>query len=38
MLQLTPDEQTWLDAYRQSLQEHFPELIEGHDHSVGHFG
>ena len=28
MLQLTPDEQIWLDAYRQSLQEHFPELIE----------
>ena len=28
MLQLTPDEQSWLEAYRQTLREHFPRLIE----------
>src|SRR5688572_27391265 len=28
MLQLTPDEQTWLEAYRQTLREHFPQQIE----------
>ena len=27
-LKLTPDEQTWLDAYRQALRERFPDLIE----------
>ena len=27
-IELTPDEQTWLDAYRQALHERFPDLIE----------
>lgn len=28
MLKLTPDEQAWLDAYRQALAEQFPGLVE----------
>ena len=27
-MKLTPDEQTWLDTYRQALHERFPDLIE----------
>jgi predicted nucleotidyltransferase len=27
MLQLTPDEQTWLEAYRQALKEHYPGVV-----------
>jgi predicted nucleotidyltransferase len=27
MLQLTPDEQTWLEAYRRTLQEHYPGVV-----------
>ena len=27
MLQLTPDEQTWLDAYRQALNEQYPGTV-----------
>ena len=28
MLRLTPDEQRWLDAYRRTLEERFPGLVE----------
>ena len=28
MLQLTPDEQSWLDEYRQVLDEQFPGLVD----------
>jgi predicted nucleotidyltransferase len=27
MLQLTPDEQTWLEAYRQALNEQYPGTV-----------
>jgi predicted nucleotidyltransferase len=27
MLQLTPDEQTWLETYRQALNEQYPGMI-----------
>jgi predicted nucleotidyltransferase len=27
-LKLTPDEQTWLDAYRQALKEQYPDMVE----------
>jgi predicted nucleotidyltransferase len=29
MLTLTPEEQSWLDAYRKALRQQFPGLVQG---------